>query len=117
MKALLHSPPKTSTMAASTSSWKVEVYLFDGSFLWSSNIGRAMKLAPLKICHKVLPLNYSRLKVSFSVTRRRKQGTGQLYFPPLLTRQSIRRFISFTCGFICQSKYIKSNIGFGQDKS
>lgn len=42
---------------------------------------------------------------------------GQLYFPPLLTWQRIHRFVFLTCDFICQSKYIKSNIGFGLDGS
>lgn len=57
------------------------------------------------------------LPVYFSVTRKGKQGTGQLYFPPCSTWQRIHRFIFPTCGFICQSKYIKSNIGFGLDGS
>ena len=73
-------------------------------------------LCPLTICQKVFPLNYSPRKVSFSVTRR-KQGTAQLYFTPLLTWQRIHRFIFVTCGFICQSKHIKSNIGFDQDRT
>lgn len=86
---------------------------FYGPQMWAGQ----WTLPPLTICHKVLLLNYSPLKVSSSVTRRGKQGTGQLYFPPLLTWQSIHRFIFLTCGFICQSKYTKSNIGFGQVRS
>lgn len=64
-----------------------------------------------------MPLIFSPLKVSFLVIRRGKQGRGQLYFPSLLTWQSICRFVFLTCGFIWESKYITSNIGFGRDRS
>lgn len=62
------------------------------------------------------PLNFSLLKVSILVTRRGKQGRGHLYFPSLHTWQSTCRFIFLTCGFVCQSKHITSNIGFGQNR-
>lgn len=81
-------------------------------FPWSSNTDRAMKLPLWLYAIGCFPL-----PVYFSVTRKGKQGTGQLYFLPLLTCQRIHRFIFLTCGFICQSKYIKPKIGFGLDGS
>lgn len=81
-------------------------------FPWSSSTDRAVKLPLWLYAKGCFPL-----PVYISVTRKGKQGTGQLYFPPVLTWQRIHRFIFLTCGFICQSKYIKSNIGFGLDGS
>lgn len=77
--APLHLLPKANTTAGSTSSQEAEVSLFDSPFLWYSNLSRAMNVA-LSMCYKVLSLTHSPLKVSFSVTRRGTQGTGQLYF-------------------------------------
>lgn len=111
MQPPLYSPPKTIT-AGFTSSQESEVRLSVSPFLWSSSISRAMKS-----CSNYMPLIFSPLKVSFLVIRRGKQGRGQYYFPSLLTWQSICRFVFLTCGFICESKYITSNIRFGQDRS
>lgn len=46
MQPPLHSPPKANTTVGSTSSGEAEVPLFDSPFLWSSNTGRAMNVAP-----------------------------------------------------------------------
>lgn len=63
------------------------------------------------------PVGYFPGPVYFSVPGKGKQGTEQLCFPLLLTWRRIYRFIFLTCGFICQSNYIKSNIGFALDGS
>lgn len=118
-RLLLHNP--RTTRSAFSAPFPIEskhhswLHITPGSrylFPWSSSTDRAMKLPLWLFAKGCFPL-----PVYFSATRKGKQGTGQLLFPPFLTFQRIHRFIFLTCGFICQSKYIKSNIGFGLDGS